>query len=163
MIQRWRNLAPALVVLAIGVGMLIWSQAFSPRARLVPVLASWLAIALALIDAASQLDTAWGRRIRRLVTARNVVEWKMDGEAEAGARRGAVAIGWVLGYLLLLALVGFLLATPAYMFLYMLIHGVRSLRDSALAAAATTFAIWLTFEVAFRYPLYPGLLFGGEG
>jgi hypothetical protein len=160
---RWRELAPALVVLAIGVCFLFWAQAFSPRARLVPTLASWLTIALALIDAASQFDTGWGRRIRRLVTARNVVEWRMEGEAEAGTRRIALAIGWVLGYLALLALMGFLIATPIYMFLYMLIHGHRSLRDSALAAIATTFAIWLTFEVAFRYPLYPGLLFGGEG
>jgi hypothetical protein len=162
MTLRWRDLAPALAVLAIGVGFLFWSQSFSLRARLVPVLVSWLTIALALIDAAAQLDTAWGRRIRRLVTARNVVEWRMEGDAEAGARRIAFAIGWVLGYLALLALVGFLIATPVYMFLYMLIHGGRSLRDSALAAAATTVAIWLTFEVAFRYPLYPGLLFGGE-
>jgi hypothetical protein len=162
MTLRWRDLAPAAVVLAVGIGFLFWSQSFSARARLVPTLASWLTIVLALIDAAAQLDTGWGRRIRRLVTARNVVEWRMEGEPEAETRRAAVAIGWVFGYLALLALVGFLAATPIYMFLYMLIHGRRSLRDASLAAIVTTFAIWLCFEVAFRYPLYPGLLFGGE-
>jgi hypothetical protein len=47
------------------------------------------------------------------------------------------------------------------MFLYMLLHGGHSLRNSLLVTAATTLAIWLIFEVAFKYPLYPGVLFGG--
>ena len=62
---------------------------------------------------------------------------------------------------LLAVLRGFLIATPVYMFLYMLLHGEHSLRNSVLLTAGTTLTIWLTFEVAFKYQLYPGVLFGG--
>jgi hypothetical protein len=43
----------------------------------------------------------------------------------------------------------------------MIFHGGHSIRDSVLVSVGTTLAIWLTFEVLFKYPLYPGSLFGG--
>ena len=104
---------------------------------------------------------------RRLVvstakqTAEKIVEWKMEGDEDAALTRILLAVAWVVAYLAALFLTGFMIATPIYVLLYMLIHGGRSLRDSALAAAATTLTIWLTFVVLFRYPLYPGVLFGG--
>jgi hypothetical protein len=96
-----------------------------------------------------------------VVSADQVIEWKTEGEDAAGARRIAASIFWVLAYLGGVALVGFLLATPAYILLYMKLHGGRSALAAALAAIGTTVAVWLTFELAFRYQLYPGLLFGG--
>jgi hypothetical protein len=95
------------------------------------------------------------------VTAERIVEWKLEGEEEAGLGKIMLAIGWVAGYIVLLYFVGFLIATPIYVLFYMIFHGGHSIRDSVLVSVGTTLAIWLTFEVLFKYPLYPGSLFGG--
>ena len=69
---------------------------------------------------------------------------------------------WVVGYVVAIYVFGFLATTPVYIFLYMFLHGRKSVRISALSAIITTAAIWITFEYLFHYPLYPGLIFGGN-
>ncbi|MGH8669029.1 MAG: tripartite tricarboxylate transporter TctB family protein [Burkholderiales bacterium] len=158
---HWPDFGAALAVLAIGIGFLLWAKTYPPQAAAVPTLVAWLTIVLALIDAVARTETALGRALRRVVSAEQVIEWQAEGDGEAGARRVASSVFWVLAYLAGVALAGFLLATPAYILLYMKLHGGRSALAGALAAAGTTAGIWLIFELAFRYPLYPGLLIGG--
>ena len=158
---KWRELGPALFVLAGSIVFLFWAQGYPGRSGAMPVIVAWVTIALSLVDVIIQFDTAPSRALRRMVTAKRIVEWKMEGEEDASFGRVALSVGWVVGYVVVLYFFGFLIATPAYMFLYMLIHGGHSLRNSVLLTAATTLTIWLTFEVVFKYPLYPGVLFGG--
>lgn len=158
---RQREFWAAMFVLALSIGFLLWARRYPGVSGAMPVLVAWGTIVLALVDVVSQFKTPFGRWLRRLVTADRIVEWKMEGDEDASARRILLSIAWVAGYLAALFLIGFLIATPIYIFFYMVIHGGRRLRDSALTAAATTLMIWLTFVVLFRYPLYKGLLFGG--
>jgi hypothetical protein len=158
---HWPDFSAALAVLAIGVGFLLWARTYPPKAAEVPILVAWLTIGLALIDAAARTEIALGRALRRLVSAEQVIEWQAQGEHEAGSRRVAGSIFWVLAYLAAVALAGFLAATPLYILLYMRLHGRRAWLAAAGTAIGTTLGVWLTFELAFRYPLYPGLLFGG--
>jgi hypothetical protein len=158
---HWPDFGAALIVLAIGVGFLLWAQTYPPKAAEVPVLVAWLTIVLALMDAAARTETALGRGLRRLVSAEQVIEWKADGDGEASPRRVASSVAWLLAYLVGVALVGFLVATPLYILLYVKLHGGHAARTGALAAAGTTLGVWVVFQLLFRYPLYPGLLFGG--
>jgi hypothetical protein len=158
---KWRELGPALFLLVGSIGFLLWTYAYPGRSGAMPGLVAWITIALSLIDVAIQFDTAPSRALRRMVTAKRIVEWKLEGEEDASFSRIALSIAWVVGYVCLLYFVGFLIATPVYMFLYMLLHGRHTVRNSIVLTAATTMTIWLTFEVAFKYPLYPGVLFGG--
>jgi hypothetical protein len=154
-------LSAALIVLAASIGFLLWARTYPARSGAMPELVAWATIALTLIDVLIQFETPWSRWLRRLVTAEKIVEWKPEGDEEASVGRIALSIAWVAGYVILLYFIGFLIATPIYMFCYMLIHGGHSLRNSVLLTAGTALTIWLTFEVFFRYPLYPGVLFGG--
>jgi len=156
---RQREFWTAMLVLVLSVGFLLWARTYPGTPGAMPVLVAWGTIALVLIDLVSQFETPFGRWLRRLVTADRIVEWKMEGEDDVPLRRIILAIAWVVGYLGALFLVGFIIATPIYIFFYMAIHGGRSLRDSALASTAVTLTIWLVFVVLFRYPLYAGLLF----
>lgn len=158
---HWPDFGAALVVLAIGVVFLAWARTYPPKAAEVPTLVAWLTIVLALIDAAARTETALGRALRRLVNAEQVIEWKAEGDGEASSRRVASSILWLLAYLAGIALAGFLLATPLYIFLYVRLHGGHSARAGAAAAVGTTLGVWLVFQLLFSYPLYPGLLFGG--
>ena len=158
---RQRQFWSAISVLVLSIGFLLWAKTYPDDSGAVPVLVAWGTIVLAIIDVISQFETSFGRWVRRLITADKIVEWKMEGDETASVPRVLLSVAWVGAYLVALFLIGFIIATPIYVLLYMLIHGGRSLRDSALAAAATTLTIWLTFVVLFRYPLYPGVLFGG--
>lgn len=161
-VNRRRDFAAAVFVLALCIGFLLWARTYQGTSATMPVLVAWGTIALTLVDVVSQLDVPFGRWLRRLVTAEKIVEWKLEGEDEVPASRVALSIFWVFAYLAALLLVGFIIATSIYMFLYMVIHGRRSILFSALATAATTLTIWLTFVVLFKYPLYHGMLFGGQ-
>lgn len=155
---RWRDLGTALVVLIGSVIFLFWARGYSGQSGAVPGLVAWATIVLALIDVIIQLDTGPSRRLRQLVTAKKIVEWRLEGNDAAGFTVTLLAITWVIGYVLLLYLVGFIIATPIYLFLYMMLRGGHNFRSSVLVTVATTLAIWLTFQVLFRYPLYPGVL-----
>ena len=159
---RWRDFAAALAVLALAVAFLVWAQAYPARTRTVPVLVAWVAIALAAIDAVCQTETRIGRFIRRFVVAQSIIEWKPQGAAEAGSGRAALAILWVAGFTAAIVAFGVLIAIPLYVAAYMVWHGGKSVRAACVTALATTAAIWLAFEILLRYPLYPGLLFGGD-
>jgi hypothetical protein len=161
-ITNWRDFGAALVVLVFAVVFLLWTQTIPARATAMPTLVAWLAIALALIDVVAQTETAVGRAVRRFVAAEKVIEWKAQGDGEdATWGRVLLSVLWVVAFLVGVYLVGFLLTTPVYVLLYMLLHGGKSLRTAGIAAVLTTALIWLTFEIAFKYPLYPGILFGG--
>ena len=158
---RPREFWAAMFVLVLSIGVLLWAKTYPGDSGAVPVLVAWGTIVLSVIDVVSQFETPLGRRVRRLVTADKIVAWKMEGEEDAPLSRILLSMAWILGYLAAIFLIGFIIATPIYIFCYTLIHGARSLRDSILVAAAITLTIWLTFAVLFSYPLYPGLLFGG--
>jgi hypothetical protein len=158
---RLRDLATALFVLFASVAFLFWARTYSGQSRAMPELVAWATIVLALVDVIIQFDTAPSRWLRGLVTANRIVEWKMEGEESASVTAVLLAIGWIVGYVVLLYFVGFLIATPIYVLLYMIFRGGHSIRNSILITAGTTLTIWLTFEVLFKYPLYPGVLFGG--
>ncbi len=158
----WRDFAASMVVLAIGIGFLLWARTYERSAAEVPILVAWMTIVLALIDATAQTETRLGRMIRRLVAAENVVEWKSEGDAEAPTSRINSAVFWILAYVGGVFLVGFLLMTPIYVFLYMKLHGGEPLLASAITAVLTAIGIYVAFEVLFEYPLYSGILFGAR-
>lgn len=158
---QWRDFAAALLTLTLGVVFFAWAQAYPPKAAAVPTLVAGVTIFLSLVDLASSTETAVGRALRRWLASENAIEWKVQGDREAGSGRIASSLFWLLAYLAGVLFAGFLPATPVYIFLYMKLHGARSALTSALTAIGTTLGVWLTFELLFRYPLYPGLLFGG--
>ena len=158
----WRDFGAALVVLAIGVIFLFWARTYPPKAAEVPILIAWLTIVLASLDAIAQTETELGITIRRFVAAQKIIEWKAEGDEEAPTSRIVSAIFWIAAYLGGVWIIGFLPMTLVYVFLYMKLHGGKSVLASGLAAVGTTAGMWLTFEIMFNYPLYKGLLFGGN-
>ncbi len=154
-----KDFAAALLVLAVSVVYLLWSYSYPPSLGTIPALAAWLAIALSIIDLAAQTRTRTGDLVRRAI-GQSAEE---DGEQEQApaATSELAAVAWPLGYVVLLMVFGFLPVTPVYVFLYMWLHGKLPGVSSLIAAIAVTLIIWVTFVVLFRYPLFPGLAFGG--
>ncbi|HXF54047.1 MAG TPA: tripartite tricarboxylate transporter TctB family protein [Hyphomicrobiaceae bacterium] len=156
-ISRLRRFGPSLIVLTIGVVFLLWAQIYPRNTGTVPTLVAILTIALGLLDLAGQSDTGLGRTIAKFVGRAG----EEEEPKKTGWRPVLFSVLWPLGYVAATIYAGFLLVTPLYIFLYMWTYGGKSLLASAVSATVTTVSIWLTFEVLFRYPLYPGVLFGG--
>lgn len=153
-----RNFAVSLVTLALFAGLYAWSTHIAdPRGREFPVLVSGAAVILAALDVLAHSGTRAGHWVSAM----------LGGTVAAAARprrglgREVLAVGWIAVALGLVILLGFLVAVPAYVFAYLLLHGRRTLRHSLIAAVGTTFFIWLGFEILLRYDLYRGMLFGG--
>ena len=160
-----RELSVGLVVLAIGIVFLLWSQIYSARMSAMPKLVGWTTIVLALIDIVAHFDTAFGRVLRQIAGLEfgNSSELGNKNEAENPSwLKIGIAMLWVVGYTAAIYVAGLLATTPVYIFLYMFLHGRKTLRLSAVTAVVATIVIWFTFEYLFHYPLYPGLLFGSR-
>jgi len=158
-----RELGVGLVVLAIGIAFLLWSQIYPDRMSAMPKLVGWITIVLALIDIAAHFDTALGRVLRQIAGLEMADSSEPGNKTDNPSwRKIGVAMLWVVGYTGAIYVAGLLATTPVYVFLYMFLHGRKPVRLSALTAVIATIAIWFTFEYLFHYPLYPGLLFGGR-
>jgi Tripartite tricarboxylate transporter TctB family len=160
---RWRDFSSALLVLVAGIIYVIWAQTYPRDLGTVPTLAGALAIGLSLIDAVSQIESSLGRSIRRFLGSDRETSLPQDRrQAEVGWQKIVYSILWPLGYVAAIVVFGFLLVTPPYIFFYMYLYGRKTILTSAISAAVTTFVIWFAFHILFQYPLFPGLLFGGN-
>ena len=154
---RQRNLAVACIVLGFFVVMFLWSEQIKDvRGREFPLLVSGAGIVLAMLDVISHTETNIGSRIGLALSG--PAHMSDDGFV-AGIRREIVVMLWIVTAAALMVLFGFVVGIPAFVFGYSSLHGRRTLRQSAIAAIATVFIIWVGFELLLNYELYQGLLF----
>ena len=154
---RQRNLAVAFIVLGFFVVMFLWSeQVQDVRGRQFPLLVSGAGIVLAVLDVIAHTETGIGRRLSLVLSD----SAHMTGdELIVGVKREIIVMLWIGVATALMVLFGFVAGIPAFVFGYSSLHARRTLRQSAIAAIATVFIIWVGFELLLSYELYPGLLF----
>lgn len=154
---RQRNLAVAFIVLGFFVMMLFWSEQIEGvRGREFPLLVSSAGIALAVLDVVAHTETSIGRRIGLVLSDSAHM---IDDELIVGIKRELIGMLWIIAATTLMVLFGFVVGIPAFVFGYSILYARRTLRQSAIAAIATVFAIWIGFELLLNYELYPGVLF----
>jgi hypothetical protein len=157
MVRRRIDLYTSLLILALVTAFLVLSYGLTGKGETVPVLVGWIGFVLCVLDVLAQTDTGLGRRIAMLMsgTAHAVGE----GGERPSAKAETVACLWMIGGTVLVILFGFLIATPVYVFAYMLLHGRKGVMQSGLTALVTTLFIWVVFERLMEYELFRGLLF----
>ena len=154
---RQRNLAVAFIVLGFFLVMFLWSEQITEvRGRQFPLLVSGVGIVLTVLDVIAHTETGIGRRIGLVLSGSAHMA---DEGLSVGIRRELIVMLWIVVATTLMMLFGFVVGIPAFVFGYSMLHARRTLRQSAIAAIATVFAIWIGFELLLNYELYPGLLF----
>jgi len=121
--------------------------------RAFPLIVGWAGLALAALDILRLTDTGPGR----VVSGFFDVALAPPQEGRALSREFIVIAALGCG-VLLFWLFGFLIASPLFVFLWMLVWGGKSVRHSIYGGAATLAFIWLLFEVALSYELYRGVM-----
>jgi Tripartite tricarboxylate transporter TctB family len=151
-----RNRLVSLIVLSFFLIMLVWSEQIAhQRGRDFPILVSAAGAVLGLIDLIAHSGTAFGERLALVLSGAA----RIQSEQSYGFRREMIAILWIVAATAVMVLAGFLAAIPLYVFGYMLLHARRTVWQGAIAALATTVAIWAGFELLLSYDLYRGVLF----
>ena len=131
------------VMAAVVVSMTVLAFGFPPAARLMPLMAGIPGSALALI--------CLGREIRGALE-------EAAPEAADAHRAERAMLAWTLAFFAGILAAGFLLAAPVLVVAYSR-FGARERWTIALGSAAITWALlYGLFELAFRIPLFDGLL-----
>ncbi len=147
----------AIVVLAFMSYFIFESYAYKPAIRLFPLLVGFAGVALCILDIFSNTNTAFGRIIN---TVFGTELTKPDGnEAPRKIAKELIIFAWMSGLVLGIYVVGFLVMTIVFVFLWMWVQGGRTIMSSLYTSVATFAFIYLLFSVILRYELYVGILF----
>ena len=136
--------------LALGVGIMLlaaWAVisalAWPWKAALFP-----LAIGLPLFCLAAA-EVLWVILRPRARTETKDFQLSDDLPTDVTLRRTALALGWIAGFFAAIVLLGFPVAVPAFMFLYLKLQG----KESWAMSTVVTLAVWAVF-----YGLFDRLL-----
>ena len=144
------SLGLALLVMAVTAWGIYSALAWPLKAKLFPLVIS---IPLFLLATAEVLWVVLGKPEPRASAESETVP------AAVAQRRTLVAAGWAVGFFLLIMLVGFLIAVPAMVFLYLRLHS----RESWLFSIVFTVAVWAAFyglfDLLLHLPFPAGWLF----
>ena len=151
---------PPLAVSAGGVAIWIVSGTYSDEARQFPRIVAALLVVLGLFDGWSRVNLPgralvsdiWGASFRR-----------REMLTVPPLRQELVLTLWMAGAFAGMAVVGILVALPAFVFGYLRLHARRGTLFSAAVAGGFLAFEYAVFEWLLDYELYRGLLFTPGG
>lgn len=141
----------ALVMLAAAYGV-VTAWGWPEKAALFPLVIGIPLFCLAAVEAAWSLL----RPERRQTQA---MDFNLSAEGH-GTRRAAMAVGWMLGFFAAIVLLGFPLAVPLFVFLYLKLQGRESWTLSLVMTAAVWGIFYGLFDRLLHLPFAAGWLLG---
>lgn len=156
MTDRTRNLGASLLMLVLAAAFLFFSYQLTGKGETVPVLIGWIAVFLCVLDVIAHTDNSVGRAVAMLLSGSTHLDAESGTEATLSE---TVSMAWMVIATAAIVLFGFLIATPVYVFAYMILHGKKPIIQSGMTALVTTLFVWVVFELLMEYQVYRGLLF----
>lgn len=139
-----------LVVVALALGMPLVS-------KLLPLIFGSAIVILAAIEFCYDIS------VRNRAVATVIKDKVEQTEENKETLRAYLPIGaWIVGFLLVIYLLGLLIACPLLVFSYMKRHGTSWL-TAIISAIVTPVVVYFGFQIALEIDLYPGLLFSWLG
>ncbi|HKQ29305.1 MAG TPA: tripartite tricarboxylate transporter TctB family protein [Burkholderiales bacterium] len=130
-----------VVMIASGYGV-VAATAWPWKAALFPLV---IGVPLFCLAAAEALWTLFGSA----ASAADAMDFQL-ATGDDSWRRTALAVGWMLGFFAAIVLLGFPIAVPLFMVLYLKMQG----REAWLLTIAMTLAVWGVFYGLFVYLLH---------
>jgi len=147
------QLAFIIIFLVILAALFYITLDYPKRARNLPL----LVIALAMIFLVRQLFKELSRGKRSAAVVNDQAAPDDPGEAENPIKY-LIILGWLIGLVLLIWLLGFLIAFPLFILLYIKLNGEKWIW--ALGVSISFFiVVYVGFGILLEIPLYEGLLF----
>ena len=146
------SLALAIAIMALSCWGTVSALAWPWKAKLFPLV---IGIPLFCLATAELLWVIFGS-----AAAAKASDFQLaaDVPVELARRRTALAAGWIIGFFLLILLLGFPVAVPTFVFLYLKLQA----REGWLFCTIFTAALWAgfygLFDLLLHLPFPPGLL-----
>ncbi len=155
-----RSIYPPLVLIAIAIIMIVWSQRYNETARQVPLLVSYSLLVLAVIDLVCRFDQPLLRPLRDFWGA-DFQNREMKHDPSPAAEFSQIF--WIIGCVAGMMLIGILPTVPVFIFFYIAINGGRPWLESLFVTAIVFAFVYVVFEGLLDYPLYRGAFFDERG
>ena len=152
--EKHDSLYFAFGVMAFLIFFLHETYEFQGKLRIFPLIVGWAGVTLSALDILSLTET-------RIAHALTIVFGSSLSEAPGKDRRVGREIACFAAMamcVVLIWLLGFLVAGPLFVFLWMWLWGKKTLRNSLYGAGFTLAFIWLLFEGLLKYELYRGVV-----
>jgi hypothetical protein len=146
-----------IVMLAVLVGMTVFSVNFSQGSRMLPLFSGiFSAVLLAFLIAMvfSPKLATWYKRIERKAGEDESVPLTVSER-----RKELRIFSWFIGGTVLVYLIGFIAAIPLFLFLFLRFSAGERWKMSVLLPAIVTAVLYVTFVVILRVPLEGGVFF----
>ena len=148
--MNWQIMFLAVLLILMAVVFSVSYHFSYVQAKLAPMTISGLIIILAAIQLYREYRSAL--RFKEKSDPKRV-----PSETSKGFRPYLIQGLWMIGFVLAIALFGFLVAIPLFVVSYMRTQGVNW-KKSLLVSASTLFIMYILFSIALEVELYPGLL-----
>lgn len=148
---RLTDVIIALTLSLIAAALLNSAYSYSRASGIFPVFIGWIFLGLATLEMLLHASS-WRRQKQAAVFA---------NAAPSTMKRDVVGFLWLCAVVVLLFAVGFLVATPLYVFAFLWCGAKRSVYQSLAFAILATAFIYVVFVWLLNYHLYPGLLLAG--
>lgn len=152
--RRIADLAIAALLLVLAVLVTWTAYSYTRSSGLFPIFTGWLFIALVTVEVWVQL-----RKLRQ--AAMQTGSRANEEVRRSGFLNDFGGPAWLGLLLLAIYLAGFLVAIPAFLFLFLVYAAKRTLAYSAVTAAVLTASVYFVFAWLLEYRLFAGVLFGG--
>ncbi len=152
--EKHSSLYFAFGVMAFLIFFLHETYEFTGKVRYFPLIVGWTGVALSVLDILSLTETRIGHAIHTVFGGK--LE-EAPGEGRKPMREIACFVAMAMS-VVLIWLLGFLIASPLFVFLWMRMWGGKTLRSSLYGGVFTLAFIWVLFEWLLQYELYRGEL-----
>ena len=136
--------------------VIIVDLGYSYKARLSPLVVGIPGLIVSLISLVSELRKGLGKKdsLAEDQAAAAATEVKQAGNIG----KEIIAFAWLTGLFLLIYVVGFMVAIPVYLFLYLKVKSSETLVLSILYSLISWGVLYGFFGVILHIPLYPGII-----
>jgi Tripartite tricarboxylate transporter TctB family len=152
-VPRKASLALALAIMLLSGWGTYSALAWPWKAKLFPLV---IGIPLFCLAAAEALWVIFGSAA---VSKASDFKLSEDVLPELARKRTALAAGWIAGFFLAILLLGFPVAVPVFVFLYLKLQAKERWLFCAVFAAAIWGAFYGLFDMLLHLPFPPGALF----
>ncbi|GAB6153811.1 hypothetical protein JCM17380_25610 [Desulfosporosinus burensis] len=136
--------------------VIIVSLGYSYRARLTPLVIGIPGLLVTVITLVFELRKSMIKQDPSAVDQSAAATEKSKNKEKV--RKEIIAFSWLTGLFLLIYVVGFIIAIPIYLFLYLKIKSQEKLVFSGLFSLISWGALYGFFGLILHIPLYPGII-----
>jgi hypothetical protein len=140
----------SLIVAIFSLVLLIVGFDYNEKARMIPVGAATIVLVMALLQLMADTFPAFGKRFRFIAGNGTSFETSESNDEEESWKSVFACLAWLIGFVAVLYLTTYLIAVPAFLFLFIWLGGKSKLLPAVYIAAGAWVFLYILFELVLK-------------